>query len=253
MELPSRESEKWADYALAEVKTLAQHFFPSNKMFDQLTAEFSLLKYHMQTLISNAQNSSSTEICLSTLLGNSAYAKLMQGIVQSVEVALSMPVSNAWPEWGASTVKRIKTRLRGSLENRMLNSLMHISINGPALNSPEANHLIKTAVKKWQTTKERPKVKWSLHTAMPKSCDVGSQANIQNWQILQEIGTSTQDKPLEHPLDSEDTVEDEEVELPTEEEMAEEQNMEDVYQVFNLTECSSDIYSAFGSELEDDF
>ena len=33
---------------------------------------------------------------------------------------------------------------------------------------------------------------------------------------------------LEHPLDSEDTVEDEEVELHTEEEMAEEQNMEDV-------------------------
>ena len=88
---------------------------------------------------------------------------------------------------------------------------------------------------------------------MPKSCDVGSQADIQNWQILKEIGTSTQDNPLEHPLDSEDTVEDEEVELPTEEEMDEEQNMEDVYQVFNLTECSSEINSAFGSESEDDF
>ena len=93
---------------------------------------------------------------------------------------------------------------------------------------------------------------------MPKSCDVGCQADIQNWQILQlEVGTSTQDKTLEHmelehPLDSEDTVEDEEVELPTEEEMAEEQNMEDVYHVFNPTECSSDIDSAFGSESEDD-
>ena len=118
MELPSKESEKWADYGLAEVKTLAQHFFPSNKkMFDQVTAEFSLLKYHMQTFISNAKNASSTEICLSTLLGNSAYAKLMPAIVHIAEVALSMPVRNAWPERGASTVKRIKTRLRGSLEN----------------------------------------------------------------------------------------------------------------------------------------
>ena len=51
----------------------------------------------------------------------------------------------------------------------------------------------------------------------------------------------------------EDTVEDEEVELHTEEEMAEEQNMEDVYHIFNLTECSSDIDSAFGAESEDDF
>ena len=68
---------------------------------------------------------------------------------------------------------------------------------------------------------------------MPKSCDVGCQAEIQNFQILQpQVGTSTQDKPLEsmepeHPLDSEDTVEDEEVELHTEEE----QNMEDVYHI----------------------
>ena len=75
---------------------------------------------------------------------------------------------------------------------------------------------------------------------MPRSCDVGCQADIQNCQILQlEVGTSTQDKPLEsmepeHPFDSEDTVEDEEVELHTEEEIAEEQNMEDVYHIFNL-------------------
>ena len=61
---------------------------------------------------------------------------------------------------------------------------------------------------------------------MPKTCDVGCQADIQNWQSLQpEVGTFTQDKPLEHielqhPLDSKDTVKDEEVELPAEEEMA---------------------------------
>ncbi|CAH3131934.1 unnamed protein product [Porites lobata] len=74
------------------------------------------------------------------------------------------------------------------------------------------------------------------------------------WPEPGAIGTSTRDKPLEsmepeHPLDSEDTVEDEEVELHTEEE----QNMEDVYHIFNRTECSSDIDSALGSESEDDF
>lgn len=100
----------------------------------------------------------------------------------------------------------------------MLNSLMHISINGPDLHTAEVNLLVRMAVKKRQTTKERGKVKQSLQTATPKSCGVGCQAEIQNWQILQpEIGTSTQDKPLEsmeleHPLHSEDTVEDEEVE-----------------------------------------
>lgn len=148
----------------------------------------------------------------------------MPAIVQIAEVTLSMPVSNTWPEPGASTVKRITTR-----------------------------HGL--AVRKWQTTKERRKVKRSLQTAMPKSCDVGCQAEIQHFQILQpQVGTSTQDKPLEsmepeHPLHSEDTVEDEEVALHTEEE----QNMEDVYHIFTRTECSSDIDSALGSESEDDF
>lgn len=135
-------------------------------MFDQVMAEFSLLKYHLQNFVLYAKNASATEICLSTLLGNSTYAKRMPAIVQNAEVALSMPVSNAWPEQGASTVKRVKTRLMGSLENRMLNLLMHISINGAALHTPEAYHLTKMAVIKWQTTKERRKNKQSLQTAM---------------------------------------------------------------------------------------
>lgn len=63
----------------------------------------------MQTFVSNAKNSNSTEICLSTLLGNSAYTKLMPAIVQIAEEALSMPVTNALPEGGASTVKRINS------------------------------------------------------------------------------------------------------------------------------------------------
>ena len=68
----------------------------------------------------------------------------------------------------------------------MFNLLMHISINGP-----EANHVITMAVKKWQTTKERQKVTRSVYTAIPKSCDVGCHADIQNRQILQpEVGTS---------------------------------------------------------------
>ena len=43
-----------------------------------------------------------------------------------------MPVSNAWPERGASAIKRLKTRLRSSMKNDMLQALMHITINGPS-------------------------------------------------------------------------------------------------------------------------
>jgi hypothetical protein len=42
-----------------------------------------------------------------------------------------IPVSNAWPEKGASKVKIIKTDLRNRLKNDMLEGLMHLTVNGP--------------------------------------------------------------------------------------------------------------------------
>lgn len=92
------------------------------------------------------------QLSLVTLLTQNSCQPLY---IQLQKQRLSMPVSNAWPERGASTLKRIKTQ--GSLENRILNSLMHISVNGPDLHTPEANHLLKIAVNKQQTTKKNEK------------------------------------------------------------------------------------------------
>ena len=75
-------------------------------------------------------------------------------LVELAEVALSAPITNAWPERGAGAVKRIKTRLRNRLENDMLNSLLHVSINGPAVSTPEVK-VVKTAVANWLRKKNR--------------------------------------------------------------------------------------------------
>ena len=68
-----------------------------------------------------------------------------------------MAVSNAWPERGASKVKLNKTRLRSRMKNDMLNAILCIQINGPALFTPECDALIHRAVKKWNEVKERRK------------------------------------------------------------------------------------------------
>ena len=70
-----------------------------------------------------------------------------------------MPLSNAWPERGASAVKRLKTRLRNSLKKDMLESLLHITINGPPVEKAEA--LINTAVAMWEDKKKRRKLRSS--------------------------------------------------------------------------------------------
>ena len=80
-------------------------------------------------------------------------------IVQLEEVTLSAPITNAWPERGASAIKRIKTRLRNMLKNDMLNSLLHISVNGPETEANIAKGIIRKAVKRWGEKKNRRMVK----------------------------------------------------------------------------------------------
>ena len=63
-------------------------------------------------------------------------------ICESAKIALITPVTNDWPERGASAVKRIKSRMRSTMKNELLNSLLNISINGPPANNKEADQLL---------------------------------------------------------------------------------------------------------------
>lgn len=53
------------------------------------------------------------------------------------------------PYRGVSCLKRLKTRLRSRLSQKMLNSLMLISINGPEPFSEDAEDLIKASVQRY--------------------------------------------------------------------------------------------------------
>ena len=67
-------------------------------------------------------------------------------MISVVEALLFIPVTNARPERGASKVKLIKNRLRSLLKGDMLNSLMHISLNGPSVTSEKGQQVIKDSV-----------------------------------------------------------------------------------------------------------
>ena len=57
------------------------------------------------------------------------------------KIGLITAFPNPWPKIGDSAVERVKTRLWSTMENDMLNSLLHISINGPPANGKEADQL----------------------------------------------------------------------------------------------------------------
>ena len=84
---------------------------------------------------------------------NSMFPKLAKVAV----VILSLLVSNAWPERGATAIKRIKTRLWNRIKNAMLESLMQVTINRPDVK--EARTIIDESVESWYMAKQRRKLR----------------------------------------------------------------------------------------------
>ena len=98
-------------------------------------------------------------------------------MVQLAKIACSAPVTNAWSETGASAVKRIKPRTRSTMRNDLLNTLLQISINGPEMNSSDADKLIENASIKFQRTRRNKKpnrlvVKTTMKVASTQTVDV---------------------------------------------------------------------------------
>ena len=69
--------------------------------------------------------------------------------IHSLLNSLQSPLTNAWPERGASAVKRMKSRMRSTMKNDMLNGLIHISMNGPPVNTKKSDELIERVVDKY--------------------------------------------------------------------------------------------------------
>ena len=74
-------------------------------------------------------------------------------IVAIAKIALVAPVSNAWPERGASAIMRIKTRSRSQMKNDLLEALTMILMNGPDPNTTLANELIKKVTVRFDSSR----------------------------------------------------------------------------------------------------
>lgn len=128
------------------------------------------------------------------------YQHFVPGLLYLAELCLSLPVSNAWPERGASAVKRIKTRMRSRLKNDMLGALLHITLNGPAVK--ESDQLIQATVKEWIRIKPRRKIAKRKEAGRVTFSDASVQAdfNPPSTPILQ-LNTSEDEDMEDHQID----------------------------------------------------
>ena len=143
-----------------------KHYFAQDEIkIQRLKAEWCSLKFiyidwQKKNIIPTKKEKmtdvTSTEFALQKMLTEShIYSDTLPTILYIAEVILSLPITNAWPERGASAVKRLKTRLRSSMKNDILESLLHITINGPEMFSEQFETLINKAVTVWHERHRR--------------------------------------------------------------------------------------------------
>ena len=158
-----------------------------------MKAEWEKLKYNLllwkEQIPQELDNITPTEWSLKRLLSmRTEHGHFYPKLVWIAEIILSLPMSNAWPERGASAVKRVKSRLRSSMTNQMLEALLHISINGPPVR--EAQELVKEAVEAWSNAKKRRKLPPS---ANPGGTSCGnSQGEVQTILVDSAVQTDIQ-------------------------------------------------------------
>lgn len=130
----------------------------------------------------------------------STFTSLLPLLMKIVETALTMPISNAWPERGASRVKLIKTRLRSRMTNDMLEGLLNISINGSEVNSPDCDALIKKTADKCLSAK-RYKLAKGKSKGLPSKT---SEALIESAEVSTQTDNQQEDPDNQAQIEQEE-------------------------------------------------
>ena len=157
------------EYGLKHIETLAKYFYNKSNLScevkkHQLQAEWGKFKFDLlewkkvvpkDVVDGKCPTVTTTTWALHHILKLPSYRHFYLLLSNLAECHLSIPISNAWPERGASALKRIKTRLRSRLQNDMLQALMQVSINGPPLHSEQCKELVRDSVQLWLKQKKR--------------------------------------------------------------------------------------------------
>lgn len=181
LSVPEYEADGFQEYGTAEVNILVKYFFQIETQevqklkTEKLLTERSHTKYHVNDNIkkiipvevkSGSSRTTTTEWFLLHLLKDkSSFVTFFPLLLYIAEVVVTLPVSNACPERGASVVKNVKTRLRSRLQNEMLQAILPVGINGPDVQ--RCLPVVKDAVSAWLQAKERRKLPKVPKNAIP--------------------------------------------------------------------------------------
>ena len=119
--MPRLSDNAFKSYGEDNVEILANHCFSNSIQGEKLKTQWQGIKYHIAYVLKASMPSevksgtsphTPTEWLLIELLKNAGLCHFFPEVVFIAEVPTSLPVSNAWPERGDSSLKIIKTKQR---------------------------------------------------------------------------------------------------------------------------------------------
>ena len=211
-------------YGNRDISSLAQHFYQGDDASQKtrsskLLAEWHQMKFNINDNIkpnipieikTGKSSTTSTQWFLSQLMkAKSEYQPFFGELLLIAEAAITLPVSNAWPERGASALKIVKNRCRSRLQNDMLEAMLHVKINGPALGSPKMASLVTQAVQSWLDKKNRKKLpsrQGPLHTATEAPLPVNSPKEVADVSVQTDVVEENAIQEIEHEVEEVSTL-----------------------------------------------
>ena len=183
--VPVSSSPTFNVYGTDEITCLAKHFFP-DKNGEPIVSEWKDFKFEMVEIKEKltslrkqlAENKlkfkqTSSEWALEYIARAYREETDFSAIFELAIIALIAPITNALPELGASAVKRVKSCMRSTMKNDILNALLHISLNGPPANSKDADNLINRVVDLY--VKEKHYKVPQIHSNITRGCSSSTQ------------------------------------------------------------------------------
>ena len=178
--VPKEREPGFLTYGEKHIATLADYLYDNedgnsrNIEEAKLKTQWMTLKFRIKDVLEDmppeikdakAGQMTPTEWFINKLLNDRVAFRDYSEVLKLAEIAAVIPVSNAWPERGASSMKLIKSRLRSSLKSDLLNALMQVAINGPPV--LESMPVVESAVKNWLGRKQRRKTKMAAVSSTP--------------------------------------------------------------------------------------
>lgn len=116
------------DYGNQQIEELTEHY--SDVVDQQATLQEWGCFVNVVQNSDNLKGKDSHEM-LKAIVQQQSLHDIFPNLYKLAAIALVIPVSSADCERGFSTLKRVKTKLRNRLSNRILNHLLTVSIEGP--------------------------------------------------------------------------------------------------------------------------